>query len=418
MMSTTGRIPVIAAPRPMPVKPGSEIGVSITRSGPNSSTRPRKTLNGVPASATSSPMTKTRGSRRISSASASRTASAIVSSRSATACSGIDMHGHFFRFRIWSIERELDAIGDLGPDLLFDAIKGRGIGLAILYQRLAEDLQRVVVLRPTALLVLGAVVRAVDIAHMMAVLPVGTKVQERRPFLGPCPFDRRPGRVIDTPHVLAVSVRERDPESGCPKRDVAGGRLLIVRVLVVHVVLADVDHGQLPQRGHVHALVDDALAERPLPEEARRDLVGAALPRRESRTRCNAGASRNDGVRAEVPFFLVGDVHRAALAPTVPGLLAQELGKHPVHAGALGQAVPMTAMGARDVVVVTERGAHPDRYRLLTYIKVCEPRHLGTRVEVVDLLLEQANAQHPLVEVQPGHLGRSGHWAGPRPSAT
>ena len=31
MMSTTGRSPVIAAPTPMPVNPGSEIGVSITR---------------------------------------------------------------------------------------------------------------------------------------------------------------------------------------------------------------------------------------------------------------------------------------------------------------------------------------------------------------------------------------------------
>ena len=32
MMSTTGRNPVIAAPTPMPVNPGSEIGVSSTRS--------------------------------------------------------------------------------------------------------------------------------------------------------------------------------------------------------------------------------------------------------------------------------------------------------------------------------------------------------------------------------------------------
>jgi len=40
---------------PIPVKPASEIGVSITRSAPNSSTRPDSTLNGVPASATSSP---------------------------------------------------------------------------------------------------------------------------------------------------------------------------------------------------------------------------------------------------------------------------------------------------------------------------------------------------------------------------
>jgi hypothetical protein len=63
------------------MKPGSEIGVSITRSGPNSSTRPDSTLNGVPASATSSPIRKIVGSRRISSAIASLTALDRVISR-------------------------------------------------------------------------------------------------------------------------------------------------------------------------------------------------------------------------------------------------------------------------------------------------------------------------------------------------
>ena len=48
MMSTTGRMPVIAAPSPSPVIPASEIGESMTRSGPNSSTSPARTLNGVP----------------------------------------------------------------------------------------------------------------------------------------------------------------------------------------------------------------------------------------------------------------------------------------------------------------------------------------------------------------------------------
>ena len=52
-----------------------EIGESITRWVPNSSTKPSNTLKGVPASATSSPMIKTRLSRRISSAMASLIAS-------------------------------------------------------------------------------------------------------------------------------------------------------------------------------------------------------------------------------------------------------------------------------------------------------------------------------------------------------
>ena len=46
--STTGRLPVIASPTPMPTKPASEIGVSRTRSGPNFASSPSVTLNTPP----------------------------------------------------------------------------------------------------------------------------------------------------------------------------------------------------------------------------------------------------------------------------------------------------------------------------------------------------------------------------------
>ncbi len=44
MISTTGRSPSIAAPIPAPTNPSSEIGVSRTRSAPNSSSSPAETL--------------------------------------------------------------------------------------------------------------------------------------------------------------------------------------------------------------------------------------------------------------------------------------------------------------------------------------------------------------------------------------
>jgi hypothetical protein len=43
MISTTGRPPAIAAPTAAPTKPSSEIGVSRTRSSPNSSISPAVT---------------------------------------------------------------------------------------------------------------------------------------------------------------------------------------------------------------------------------------------------------------------------------------------------------------------------------------------------------------------------------------
>src|SRR6202162_5830747 len=123
MISTTGRSPVIAAPTPMPVKPGSEIGVSITRVFPNSATIPDSTLNGVPASATSSPRMNTVGSRRISSDSASRTASAIVNLRTAT--SGIHILPHLVRSRIRGLQCKCKRRVDFRLCLRFDFVELR-----------------------------------------------------------------------------------------------------------------------------------------------------------------------------------------------------------------------------------------------------------------------------------------------------
>ena len=69
MTSTTGRIPVTAAPTAMLTMPSSLIGVSRTRSGPKSSTSDLVTPNTPPPphTATSSPITNTSGSRAISS---------------------------------------------------------------------------------------------------------------------------------------------------------------------------------------------------------------------------------------------------------------------------------------------------------------------------------------------------------------
>src|SRR5687768_17256045 len=128
MMSTIGRTPVIAAPTARPVNPASEIGVSMTRFVPNSSTSPLTTLKGVPASATSSPSSTTRGSRRISSASASRIASPNPISRTLTAVSGIDVLVDLSRIRIRRVDRELDGGVHLGRDLRLDSVERGLIG--------------------------------------------------------------------------------------------------------------------------------------------------------------------------------------------------------------------------------------------------------------------------------------------------
>ena len=69
IISTTGRMPIAAAPTPAPRKAISDIGVSITRSSPNFSINPSVALNGPPEPI-SSPIKKTVGSLSSSSESA------------------------------------------------------------------------------------------------------------------------------------------------------------------------------------------------------------------------------------------------------------------------------------------------------------------------------------------------------------
>src|SRR5712691_633562 len=403
MMSTTGRIPVIAAPSPIPEIPASEIGASITRSGPNSSTSPERTLNGVPASATSSPTMKTEASRRISSASASFTACDSVSSRvpgwAATAL-GEDMLVDLALVRERRGERELDARVDLllrlGPDLREHL--GRD---ALLLQPFGEQLDRIAPGLPLRFLRFGAVVAAVDVADVVTVKAVGVQHQERGPVPTPGALDGKLGSVEHGADVLAVDLLRWDSERLPARYEVAGGRLGVVRVFVIEVVFAGVDHRQLPERRHVHHLVEDALPERALAEEADRDLVGATHLRGHRCARRDSRRPGDDRVRAEVPVLVVGDVHRAALAAAIASLLAEQLGEHAIGRGALREAVTVTAMRAGDVVVLAERHTDADGDGFLADVEMREARHLRTAVELVDALFEGTNRRHPAVRVEP-----------------
>ena len=97
----------------------------------------------------------------------------------------------------------------------------------------------------------------------------------------------------------------------------------------------------------------------------------------------------------------VSDVHRAALAAAVAGGLAEELGEHAVDGRALGQAVAVPAVGAGDVVVPAQGFADADGDGLLADVQVRQPGHFRRDVQLVDLLFEEADLQHLLVQVQP-----------------
>src|SRR5947207_11866309 len=179
MMSTTGRMPAMAAPTANPVNPASEIGVSTTRSLPNSSTRPFTTLKGVPASATSSPKSTTLGSRRISSLSASRIASPKESSRPAATVSGIDILVNAPRVGIGRVLRELDGGIHFSGHFPLDAIQHRLIRQTFRHKPCLVQRYGIAVRHPTLLFVFRPVVFARDVADMVAAKPV--RVQQQKP---------------------------------------------------------------------------------------------------------------------------------------------------------------------------------------------------------------------------------------------
>src|ERR1700674_129155 len=321
MMSTTGRSPVIAAPTPTPVKPASEIGVSITREGPNSSTSPDKTLNGVPASATSSPKMHTRESRRISSASASRTACANVSSLVAT--SGINVLIDLVWSRIRRGDRKLHRRLHLRPHFVLNAFECGAIGKLLSGQPVRQALDRIPLRLPLLLFLLRTVILAVDVANVVSGIAAGIAHEKCRPFAAARAFNQFSCGRIYRSHVLPIHALRVQPESRPPGQKVARCRLRIVRVFVVEIVLARVNYRQLPQRREIHHCVKNPLPQRPLTEETHRHLLRAQVLRGKCGARGNSGAAPDDGVRSQIPRGRIGNVHRSTLAPAIPRFFSE-----------------------------------------------------------------------------------------------
>src|SRR5215470_8264122 len=337
MMSTTGRIPVMAAPTAIPVKPASEIGVSITRSVPNSSTKPESTLKGVPASATSSPRIQTRGSRRISSANASRTACAKVNSRLAGAgvdvtTSGINILLGFFWLRKWSSQGELHRFLDLRANLGLNFVQPGGIGESFFDQPGSQSLDRIAIALPVLLFFFRTVIIAIDVADMMACVAIGIAKEKRRAIAFPRLIHKLPGNRINSTHVLPINLRHaRDSKCNGTRLDVAGSCLRIVCVLVVEVVFTDVNHGKLPELRQIHGLVEHPLSERALAEEADGNTAIAQMLRRKRRASCDTNAAAHDGVRPQIASIGIGDVHRSTFASAITSLFAEQLGEHAIR---------------------------------------------------------------------------------------
>src|SRR5215831_1033353 len=314
--------------------------------------------------------------------------------------SGINVLVSLLRPWIRCRDRKVDCFADFRLRFGLDAFQNLWRRQLLFGNPRRQQLQRVAPTLPLLLFLPGAVVFAVDIAYVMAMIAVGVAQQKYGSFSRTRAFHQRQGGGVDCAHVLSVDAFGMQAEGNASGQDIARRGLREMGVFVVEIVFADVDHRELPQLGEVEFLIDQALSQRSLAEKADGHPAGAQSSGGKRRARGDAHAAGHDGIGSQIPGGGIGDVHGPAFAATVAGFLAQQFGEHAVGRRALGQAMPMTAMGAGDVIARTQGFADADGHRFFADVEMCQTWHQCARVEIVDLFLKQADADHLPVHAQ------------------
>ena len=88
-----------------------------------------------------------------------------------------------------------------------------------------------------------------------------------------------------------------------------------------------------------------------IPKEGYRNATFAFELGSQTGTGYDGNTTGNDAVGSQHTDAKIGDVHGAAFAFAVAGLSAVQFSHHPIQIGTLGETVPVTAVGADDLVV-------------------------------------------------------------------
>src|SRR5580700_1493559 len=245
----------------------------------------------------------------------------------------------------------------------------------------------------------------------MAAVAVGVALQERGAASGPGAL-HKPGRdFVNGAHVLTIDPSGFDAESSGAPKNGSRGRFLVMRVLVVLIVFADVDHWQLPQLRQVHYFVERSLAERAFSKEADGNAIGAQSLGGESCASGDTNAAADDRVGAEVAGSGISDVHRSTLAATIARFFSQQLGEHAVGRCTLGQAVSVAAVRAGDVIVNAQSFANAHGNGFFAAVQMGKSGHECASVNLVHLFFKQTDAHHLAIGVKPLLLLGSGFAA-------
>src|SRR2546428_13602759 len=269
IISTIGRSPVTAAPTAAPMNPDSLIGVSSTRSRPNSLTSPLVTPRTPPQAsspckcstfappATSSPIRITRGSRRISWRIASFSAWLKLSCRSAifpslgVGCWGLGIVIHIDIGIGFPHIRERALLGELYRclDLRSHAVINRlELSRADQFAREHIVFEQFdwVALFLVLFVLCGNFIRLL-VSLVVTVEAVGLALEQSRAFASSRPSDRLTRGLIHGEDVVTIH-GDAGHIIGCGAvSDVLDATVILRRRrLGVAVILGDEDHRQLP----------------------------------------------------------------------------------------------------------------------------------------------------------------------------
>src|SRR5690606_15166399 len=264
-ISARGRQPATAAPMATPTMEDSARGMSITRSGPNRSKRPRVAPKTPPRTPTSSPKTRVRGFSSISWVSPWRMASIRVMTgmvilppvQDAGSGAG-DVVQQVLGPGVGGGLRVLRRVVHLLADLFFQGLEIGVVGQVVLLQVGGQPGEGIPL--PPGLHLFPGAVRGVVVVAGVGEEPVGLGLDEARALAGPSPLHRLPHHPVDFEGVVAVDSDAGDAVTQGPVGHVGNGKLLLRRDGDgVAVVLAEKDDGQPVDGGKVDPLVEVAL---------------------------------------------------------------------------------------------------------------------------------------------------------------
>src|SRR5215831_1978991 len=246
---------------------------------------------------------------------------------------------------------------------------------------------------------------------------VGLALDQRRTLPRSSPPHRAVRGLVDGKDVVAVDHDTGNTVTGSPCRDIAQRMRHGSRGLrLVHIVLADIDHRQIPGRRDVEALVERPGIRSAVAEKRYRDAALSLHLRRKSGAGDNRYSARDNAVGAEHADVEIGDMHRATLAFAVAGLPAVQLRHHAVEIGTLGDAMAMASMRRDDPVVALKGAANADRDRLLADIAMHDAVDLPGEVVRRGALLKAPDHQHlaqHLALLVRWQIGREAHHGCP-----